>query len=704
VSARHLLTAPSGAVVWALLLSIGCSEPPKAPRAEAPEPPPVTVPRDRPKPVEGQLAVDLHVDATDPRSRTFEVTQTWHGANSPLRFKAHGDDAYGIERVRLRVDGEPRPFRREGRTFTPQPPIDGVATLTYVVRPGGNGPLGHQGFLDEEFGVFDGRAFLLPISRQPVGQARVSFTLPDGWVAAHPLLPADTEGWWRWPSLDPIELGERLRTDCFGIGPFDLREAEVAGQPVRSYVHPELKPGFTSYLHDSTLELASWLHGSVGYAPTHPRAFVRTPGRGGRVFGGISPGGTCFEGRAADKRIRNAQLLARRMAEPLTSGPGSLRPATSHDRWFIASLRHYLDLVATEATGALEPGLLGPDLWLKHQEETANRPRWATTPLAHELRVDSPTSEYLRSVRGPLALHALAALVRQRTDTTLEAFVAHLVDRGDPVAVQADLEAFTGASFDDVFAAWVDGELPMVPQVPGLITPWARDRAARPMVARTAGYPVPVDYIAHRARSGDHDRYRTLFAELGEEGPTRDALAAGGVRLVQGEVLDHLGGIDPRTRTDLVRAEAQWPEGPGAVAGSLRWLDHPAAADLQALLEAERAYEDQLRTSGVERIAVRPGPKDGADQRDEVLVVSPEEHFTIFVRYHAPPPSLAVEVWRDGERHFGLPVLMEPGWSRNRIEVGVADRPATPGVFEVRVVAPDGTVWARRSFWQHPLP
>jgi len=84
-----------------------------------------------------------------------------------------------------------------------------------------------------------------------------------------------------------------------------------------------------------------------------------------------------------------------------------------------------------------------------------------------------------------------------------------------------------------------------------------------------------------------------------------------------------------------------------------------------------------------------------------VLVVHPDEPFTIYVRYHAPLPALAVEVWRGDTKHFGVPVVMEPGWERNRLEVGVADRPATPGLLTIRVVTPNGEVWAERSVWQH---
>lgn len=687
--------------LWGLM---ACGGPTEAPPPPQP-PPPVPGPAERPAPVDGTLAVELHVDVREPYREEMVVRQTWTGARSPLRFKRHGDDSYVLHDITLTVDGTPRHLKRDGRLYTPQPPIDGTAVLTYRVRPGGDGAHGRQGFLDNEFGVFDGRAWLLPVSRQPIGSARLEVARPKGWRVATSLEP-DGDGW-RYPAnIDPLALAERLRTDCHAVGPFDEQVRTVGGQPVRSYVHETLGEGFRDYLHRATLDAASWLHGSLGWAPDHPRAFVRTPARGDRVYGGSSAGGACFEGRATDKRVRNAQLLVRRMAEPIAQGPHALAPARDDDRWFLASLRHYLDLVATEATGGLEPGLLGPDLWRDHLAAATAKPHLVRVPLRDELQLDGPARDYVRQLRGPLAIHLLAALVAQRTDTTLEAVLADRLRRAPEGPFDLDVElARAGVDVADFFAAYVDGDLPLVPRVPGLVDDDVRDRARRPPVATSAGAPLSVDYIAHLAASGRFDRYQELVDHLATEGPRRQALAAAGVHLVDATLRDHLGGIDPRTHADLVEAEARWPL-PGVTGGppQLSWGAHPAAGDLQRLLAAEADYERSLVDSGVERIGVRRGKRGPSDSAPEVLVVPPDEPFTIFARYRQVHPALSIEVWRDQTRHFAAPVVMEPGWVRNRIEVGAADRPSTPGPLEIRIVLPDGRVLSERRLWQHPVP
>jgi len=671
------------------------------------EPPPVTGPRDAPPPVEGALSGDVVIEIAKPRSQWLTVHQTWHGAQMPLRFKRHGSDAYRIDEVKLHVDGKRRELRRNGRVWSARPPLKAAGTLSYRVRVGGDDPAGYQGFVDEQMAVFDGSVLLLPVSRQPIGQVRMRFDLPEGWSPATALQPME-DGWYRFPEgLPPDELLDRLQCDCYGAGAFRKTEVTIDGQPVRSFTLNDLKPGFSTYLHDSTADLARWYDEQLGLSAPFPRAFVRTTARGRPVYGGTSRATVCFEGRAPDPAIRNAALLARRMAGPLLDH--LLRPAGDDERWWSAALPRFVSLPAVESTGALEPGLLGPELWTAHQRSTLNRPLWAKMPLRRFAVVDAPTRDYLRQSRGPLVLHALAALVRQRTDTTLEGVLSEAVEQGPRlVRLQELLEGRTNASFADFFAAYVDGETPLVPLVPGLITDWARDRARRPMVGATAGYPVPADYVAWLAASGEFDRFGALLDHIGREGPTRDALAERGVRLVEGEVLATLGGIDPRTRQDLVAAEAGWPvhltgaDPLPVVAPQLSLAEGVAAADhLRTLRAAESVYEAGLVGSGIDRIAVRAGPKDGADKRPDVLVIAPDEAFTIYVHYRYPPRALSLEVWKDGQRTFAQPITMEPGWPANRVEVGPADRPATEGVFVVRVVGADGQPVLERSFWQH---
>jgi len=674
------------------------------------EPPPVTGPRDAPPPPEGSLSVDIVVKVLKPQSHTVNIDQTWYGVTGPLRFKRHGDDSYGIQQVRLSVDGNEKRIHRNGRIFTPKPAIDDHATVSYRVRPGGEGKLGHQGFVDEQMVVVDGRAWLLPVSRQPLASARIKFEMPEGWSVASSLQP-EADGWYRFPDgLTPEQLLHRLTTDCLAAGFFTATTSEVGPGEVRSFTHRELKPGFSTYLTESTTELAQWFHDELGVATEHPRAFVRTSARTHPVYGGTGLGGVCFEGRAADTKIRNAQLLARRMVRPWLAE--ALFPADGSELWWRESLPRYLELGAVEATGALEPGLVGPDLWQAHQKATLNRPVWASTPLSTASVVDNPTRTYLHDTRGPLVLHALASLVRQRTDTTLEAVLKQTITEGRrrPVRLQELVTTHTGTSFDDLFAAYVEGGLPLVPLVPGLITDWARDRARRPMTATTSGYPIPDDYIAWQGASGRYGSFDELLDHLGEEGPVRNALADRGVRLLEGEALETLGGIDSRTRHDLTTAEARWPvhlagkPALGKVTPQLTLGQTPAAEQLRTLRAADRAYEASLGQGPVESITVRRGAKKGADKQPDVLVVPPGEPFTIYLYHHHIPSALSVELWSDGERHYGLPITMEPGWVRNRLEIGVADRPATPGVFTVKVLDSDGQLLGERSFWQQPIP
>ena len=163
----------------------------------------------------------------------------------------------------------------------------------------------------------------------------------------------------------------------------------------------------------------------------------------------------------------------------------------------------------------------------------------------------------------------------------------------------------------------------------------------------------------------------------------------------------------PRVDEPADAAEARWPvhlvAAPlGALAPQLAFDDHPVARHLRELRASERAYEAALGTHDVNAIAVRPGFKDAAEKTGDTLVVRPDQPFTIYVRYRRPYHQLSVELWMHGERHVGVPVTMEPGWNRNRIEVGVGNRPATEGVMTIKVLGPDGELVASRDLWQHP--
>ena len=97
---------------------------------------------------------------------------------------------------------------------------------------------------------------------------------------------------------------------------------------------------------------------------------------------------------------------------------------------------------------------------------------------------------------------------------------------------------------------------------------------------------------------------------------------------------------------------------------------------------------------------MRVGGKKTAEERPDVLVVPPDAPFTVYVWWREPRASMRLEVLHGEAVVWSADVVEEPGWVRNRLVVGVADRPATPGVITVRVRAADGEMLGERRFWQ----
>jgi hypothetical protein len=232
-----------------------------------------------------------------------------------------------------------------------------------------------------------------------------------------------------------------------------------------------------------------------------------------------------------------------------------------------------------------------------------------------------------------------------------------------------------------------------------------RDRAAGPMLAESEGVRFDANYLAVLAGSGRFHDVQQLLDFVGREGPTRRALGDAGVRLVPGVVHEHVAGLPPLARESLARAEADWPvHALGRlrpdVEPQLRWLDHSLAAAWQRMASDASADRALTLAGGIERIALRVGPKDTAAEKPDVLSVPPSEPFTVYVRWREPVGAARVELLHDGELAWSLDVVEQPSWTRNRLEIGVGDRPSSPGLLTVRVHGLDGEVLGQRHFLQ----
>ncbi len=277
-----------------------------------------------------------------------------------------------------------------------------------------------------------------------------------------------------------------------------------------------------------------------------------------------------------------------------------------------------------------------------------------------------------------------------------------------PYHLQDELEAFTGARFDDFWDAYVRGRVWVVPSFPGIVDADVRDRSSRPVVADSVGIGVDANYLAALAASGRFHDVRELVAFVGSEGPNRRIMADAGVRLVPEVVHENVVGLPPLVRESIARAEAEWPLHLRGVLRSpvtpqLRWRDDRWARTWRDWAATAEADELVTLHGGIDRIALRVGTKDQAEERPDVLSVPPDAPFTLYVWWREPRSFVRVEVLHDDELVWSSPITEQPGWIRNRLVLDVGDRPAEPGVLTVRVLGHDGALLGQRRFLQWGL-
>jgi len=657
------------------------------------------------------LTVDITIDATDPASGWLRVSQVWRGIDGPFSVRKHGDSSYSFRNVDYLANGESLGARpKSNRYEVRRKPVPAELTVTYEVKPGGDGRHGKQGFFDDRFAVFDGRALLLPIAPQPLERARFRFDLPDGWTPATALTAAD-DGWWVADRPSGSVLRERLMKECHGLGPWERQDFVRGNTEVRSFVHAELEPELRKRVMEDTDAVWGWFHDAVGFDPGFPMAFVRTPAdNGGRIFGGASMVGACYEAEWDKSPHRNRYLLGHRFGHPFNKYP----PAglTSHgpeEHWFTEAWASYAEVLAVEETGRIPSPDYFARLWEVHRRRTAGHDGWFGYPMADEASSSGDAREYLHYFRGPLLVRTLAHLVEERSDTDLEAFMKDLGQRHrghrTPYHLQAELEAFTGADFSDFWSAYVHGHVWVVPSFPSIVDADVRDRAKAPMIASSAGVGFDANYLAALGSSGRFHDVGALLDFVGREGPTRRALADADVRLVPPVVHDHVAGLPPLARESLARAEAAWPVHAlgrlrTEVEPELRWLEHPLADAWKRMASTAAADRELTMAGGLDRIAVRIGDKETAGDRPDVLAVPPDEQLTLYLWWREPVGAVRIEVLHEGEVAWSTEVTEQPGWVRNRLKLDVGDRPSSSGLLTVRVYGQRDELLGQRHFLQ----
>jgi len=633
--------------------------------------------------------VPVEIRAMDGNPTHFAVQSAWTGGYQfhDVRFT----DASGNLLQHKEEAGRYRVPRTEQK----------IVVASYEAEPGGAGRHGKQGVVDADHAIFDGRLFLLPQGAVPVGSARIRFVTPAGWSVASPYRE---DGSWHYvDAFDPELTSKVLGASCMGVGTFDRSVRRVGEMEVRVASYAPWDAAHRRRLEQKTFSMLEYFHDTLGFDLKAPYSVVWVPKQQRRrVFGGSFSNGTCFE-HPTDSQ-RNWELLGHRIAHAMNEyRPSGMQVRDEQDSWFTEGWASYMEVAATEALGLAEPGSRWDTLHASYRRARERTPE-RDVALGRERSVRDQTREYLHYVKAPLALKMLESWMIARSDRNLEQFMAAMwASYGwfrKPFPFKTELEAFTGASFDDFWSTMVDRRGFVVPVWSEYLTPERRDRMSRPAAVRVGGDPVQGDYLFHLAWSGEFKSFAAIRDHLAREVTRRRELAAAGVQIVPDEIRDHVFALDALDRHALVRLERAYPLLDGADnADPPTVVPNPDQEDGRIFADLLGLERERLAAPRAARIYLRTVESKSARANPARLAFSDTTSVQIAV---AGPPELEpaeVLVVSDGRVASRTALAVGTG-SQYQASVEPADRPSGSRVITLRVETGNSAAAVSRDYWQ----
>lgn len=670
--------------------------------------------------------VQIIADVRKPTSGVMRITQRFEGLQTHMwGLRATGPSKeISIEDVSVTTpDGKVIPVRVDGRSIH----LDGRPRediiVRYTVRPGGDGRHGHQGIVQSDFALFDGRVFLVPDGGASLRAARARYLLPEGWMVAGPL--REHEGWQIYDPYGPDKVLSALTGSCFGLGVFEGSSKPLGASEVRVFVHSSSQPAAKKEIAEKTLAIFTWFHDALGFDPGYPQAIVWSPRVGkNRVYGGSSGNGTCMEQPTVNTRA--FQLMAHRVGHAMNKYiPAGLNIRDKSDRWLMEGWASYIELIATQGAGVSSSSPRWNDLYKTYIKTRRDKPE-EDFPMIDEPKVRGEATEYMHYFKAPLVVLLLDDWIQRHHGKDLTSFWKAMHDKyghhQQPFPMREELEAWVGASLEDFWTLHVRPNGYVYPVWPEYYDAKVKDLATKAGAGTVAGRPVSGDYLYYLAASGEFERFADIKAFVDNEEARRLQLEAAGIRLLPPQLEPYRAGLQPEARYALARSEANYPlpQDPPLIEGGALVLD-PNDADGAAfltLLADEARYEATVSPSGMEHLTVqRKLPKqdkakdgeEGEDDQDKgktepaysesVLVFGTKDELRLQASWARTSGKTWVRSMRGDEIIDERERSVSPIWTRSWTSFEPSRLGAGPGVVSFQIET-DGGHKVTRSFWR----
>jgi Flp pilus assembly protein TadD len=652
----------------------------------------------------GQPRVEIIVDFTRTQFGRVPVTMRVLGVDGKkaYNFRLNSkNDEYRYYKARFtNAEGHVIPAELRGTVYH-LPEFEGdTIEARWETEPGGLGRHGMQGVIRDDFASFDGRLFLLPRDVNRLVAARIHYVLPEDWSVSTPF--RKDGDWYYLDTFGEEEVDAVLRNSCVGAGRFDIETRTMGEMDVRVASFSDWNEAYKKETTDKTFRILQYYHDTFGFDLRAPYNVVWTPRVDRRrVHGGAEINGTCLENPSGD--LRPLQLLTHRVAHSLDKyKPAGMKVARSRDRWFREGWPSYMEVEVTEAVGIAEAPSFYDSLYKTYKQRRVSHPG-QDIALAEESGANKETEEFIHYKKAPLVAKMLAAVVRERSEHTLEEFMREMWAKfgwyQGAFSLRNELEAFTGESFDDFWEIMVDGRGVVIPVWKSYLTDEIRRAQKRRPALRVGGEPVSGEYVHFLASTGRFKSWSQVRDYLVNEEARRRQLLEQGIHLYPEELRRHLFAIPPEDRYAVSRFESLHPLDPlpaSAKGPAVEiYRDHGDGSIFAELLDLERDYM-KAKSSGrfrgmelrdaVERGRGRPRLAFGVDAALDL-----EQQWSPF------PSRVRVEMSIDGQSLRNW-FLVEPG----SIEIATAPRLAREGLLRMTLTPQDGDS-VTRGFWQRGL-
>lgn len=605
---------------------------------------------------------------------------------------------------------------RDGRVFDLDGRAQSSLVVEYDVVPGGDGRHGHQGIVQDDFALFDGRVFLVPDGAGGLRGARVRFEAPEGWITGSALREQD--GWLLFDQYGPERVLTAVSGTCFGVGPFEGQTRTLGRSEVRVFTFGGWDEATRKELARSSFALFDWFHGTLGFDPDFPLALVWSPKhQDGRVYGGSSANGTCME--QPKPNLRAWQLAAHRLGHSMNKyAPSGLHLRDEADDWFKEGWPSYIEMVATEGAGLTPKSNRWNDLYRVYLDTRRDKVEQDLSMLDEHAAPASAT-EYLHYFKAPIIVMLLDDWIQRRHGKDLTTFMAAMWQEHGrfqkPFALREELEAWVGAPLDDFWALHVNQRGWAYPVWEEYLTPAIQEAATAPGAGTAGGRPFTGDYLHHLAASGDFERFADVVAFIESEEPRRAQLAAAGVSLLPPALEPFRAGFPPEARYNLARAEAAYPlptsPPPPPPEGALvLGTTDPDAIAFARLLADEVAYEQAILQTGIEKLVLqRKNPKkaEGEDEgeddetylKEPALVFGTKDEVRIQTSWAWQTGQVKVKARRGDDVADDRERTISPTWTRSWSLFDQGKLPPGEGIVTFEVQTESGPT-VLRSYWR----